>query len=74
MLQRSFHVKQKDPINHFCDIVRPVKHDVTRVREFKSSCYIECVLFLCISYPVPGAARLSRAPFSFFSRETSVTG
>lgn len=56
--------RQKDPINYFCDIVRAVKRDVTHVREFKSSCYRMRSLFM---YLPPGAARLSRAPFSFFS-------
>ena len=39
LMQLSRDRGKKDPINHFYDIVRPVKRDVTRVREFKSSCY-----------------------------------
>lgn len=39
-------METKSPISYFCDIVRSVIHDITRVREFNSSWYRMRSLFM----------------------------
>lgn len=54
LISFKFSHKTESSMKYFCDIARPDIHDVTRVREFNSSCYRMRSLFMHLP---PDAAR-----------------